>query len=85
MATASWLATPARPVRGQLDQVPHGRGRVHDVPLLEGALATMECTTVAVHPGGDHAIVLGEVVDLQLPAVAGDALVFYRGQYGSLS
>ncbi len=84
-ATASWLATPARPVRGQLDQVPHGRGRVHDVPLLEGALATMECTTVAVHPGGDHAIVLGEVVDLQLPAVAGDALVFYRGQYGSLS
>lgn len=84
-ATASWLATPARPVRGQLDQVPHRRGRVHDVPLLEGALTTMECATVAVHPGGDHSIVVGEVLDVQLPADAGDALVFYRGRYGSIA
>ncbi len=84
-AAASWLATPARPVRGQLASIPHRRGVVHDVPLLDGALATMECTTVAVHPGGDHAIVVGEVVDLQLPADVGEALVFYRGRYGSLA
>lgn len=84
-ATASWLATPARPVRGQLDQVPHRRGRVHAVALLEDALATMECTTVSVHQGGDHAIVLGEVIDVELPSQAGEALLFYRGRYGSVS
>ena len=32
------------------------------VPLIDGAIAQFECRTYARHPGGDHEIVLGEVV-----------------------
>ncbi|PWJ56171.1 NADH-FMN oxidoreductase RutF, flavin reductase (DIM6/NTAB) family [Quadrisphaera granulorum] len=63
-AVANWLATPGRPARGQLDRVPHQAGPVTGVPLLDGCLATFECRTTAVHPAGDHAVVLGLVVGL---------------------
>ncbi len=84
-AAATWLATSARPVRGQLDQIPHRPGRVHGVALVAGSLATMECTTVAVYPGGDHAIVVGEAVDIDVPSDDAEALLYYRGQYGSVA
>jgi flavin reductase (DIM6/NTAB) family NADH-FMN oxidoreductase RutF len=32
--------------------------------LLDGAVATFECTVEAVHPGGDHIMVLLNVVDM---------------------
>ena len=47
-------------------------------PILEGALAWVECRVVAVHEGGDHTIYVGEVDD----AGAGDGhpLLFFRGR-----
>ena len=53
-----------------------------DVPLLPGCLARFECARHAVHPGGDHAIVVGHV--LRVCTRAGDGLTFFRGQYGRL-
>ncbi|HUS13753.1 MAG TPA: flavin reductase family protein [Chloroflexia bacterium] len=49
-------------------------------PLLAGALAYAECQVHAIHAGGDHQIIVGEVV----AAAAGDAvpLVYFRGRYG---
>jgi flavin reductase (DIM6/NTAB) family NADH-FMN oxidoreductase RutF len=49
-------------------------------PILERALAWLDCTVHEELPGGDHTIFLGRVV-------AGDAdegtpLVYYRGGYG---
>jgi 3-hydroxy-9,10-secoandrosta-1,3,5(10)-triene-9,17-dione monooxygenase reductase component len=46
-------------------------------PLIKGALAWLECRVQAVFPGGDHDIVLGEVVDCG--AGKGDPLLFFRG------
>ena len=46
--TARWLATRGRPLDGQLDGVPHHPGPVTGAPLLDGALATLECQTTAV-------------------------------------
>ena len=60
--TARWLATRGRPLDGQLDGVAHHAGPVTGAPLLDGALATLECRTTAVYDGGDHSIIVGEVV-----------------------
>jgi flavin reductase (DIM6/NTAB) family NADH-FMN oxidoreductase RutF len=83
-ATADWLATPGRPLHGQLDRVAHHRG-VTGVALVDGALATVECRTHAVHPAGDHSLIVGEVVAVGAPAEAAPALVHFRGTYAALA
>jgi flavin reductase (DIM6/NTAB) family NADH-FMN oxidoreductase RutF len=57
-------------------------GQVTSCPIIEGALAWMECRVVEVHSGGDHDIVLGRVVAVQVQA--GSPLVYWRGSYSSL-
>lgn len=81
---AQWLGEPGRPLHNQLVRVPHERGEVTGVALVEGALATFECRTAALHPAGDHVIVLGEVVALQARPTDDAALVHYRGGLGEL-
>ena len=50
-------------------------------PVLGGALAWVVCAVEAEYPAGDHIIVLGRVLDLEL-VHEGRPLVFYRGSYG---
>jgi flavin reductase (DIM6/NTAB) family NADH-FMN oxidoreductase RutF len=83
--TADWLATRGRPLHGQLDRVPHHRGSSTGVALLDDALSTFECRTSAVYPGGDHSIVVGEVVAVTSAPRTGEALVYYRGRYATLA
>ena len=78
---AEWLATRGRPLHGQLDRVPHHRGRVTGVALLEQSVATLECRTAATYPGGDHTIVVGEVVGVEVPPEAEAPLVWHRAGY----
>ncbi|GAA4360763.1 flavin reductase [Paeniglutamicibacter cryotolerans] len=49
------------------------------LPLLDGAIATFECRTVARHQAGDHVIYVGEVE--KYSRGAGDPLVFHAGAY----
>lgn len=49
-------------------------------PLIEGCLARFECHRVAVHEGGDHLIIVGEVTGAEMRA--GAPLVFASGRYG---
>lgn len=81
---ADWLATRGRPLHGQLDRVPHHRGPHTGIALLDQSLATLECRTTALHPGGDHTVVIGEVVGVHLVESDAAALVYYRGGYGRL-
>ena len=81
---ADWLATRGRPLHGQLDRIAHHPGPLTGVALLDGALSTFECHTAAVHPGGDHSIVVGEVVSIANTAHPGEALLYYRGRYVTL-
>jgi len=79
--SADWLASPGRPVLHQLDRVAHHRGSVTGVALLDGALATFECRTDAVHPAGDHFLVVGEVLAVRAPDQAPAPLLYYQGRY----
>lgn len=81
---AVWLSTQGRPLHGQLDRVPHRRGPLTGAPLLLQALATLECRTSAIHPGGDHSIVVGEVLDVAFGTEDAAALLHYRGEYRQL-
>ena len=53
------------------------------VPLLPDCLARFECRQTAIHPAGDHAIILGEVQ--RAAARDGDALTFFAGRFTPLS
>lgn len=51
------------------------------VPLLPGCVAWLECGRHAVHEGGDHLILIGEV--LRARSEPGrEALLYKRGRYG---
>jgi 3-hydroxy-9,10-secoandrosta-1,3,5(10)-triene-9,17-dione monooxygenase reductase component len=53
-------------------------------PVLAGCLAVLDCRLIAEHVIGDHAILLGEVRQLQVRE-HGDPLLFYKGQYRTLA
>lgn len=78
---ADWLATRGRPLHGQLDRVPHHRGPVTGAALMNQAVAWLECRTHALHPGGDHSIVVGEVLGVRLGPGDVGALLYHRSAY----
>ena len=49
--------------------------------LLDGALATFSCRKHGLHAGGDHVIIVGEVLQFEVDPRA-EPLVFYAGRYG---
>jgi flavin reductase (DIM6/NTAB) family NADH-FMN oxidoreductase RutF len=73
----------ARTGTGKWQGVKHSIGET-GVPLLEGALATFECEVEARHEAGDHLLVLGRVLRLEVPEEA-DPLVFFRSYYRELA
>jgi flavin reductase (DIM6/NTAB) family NADH-FMN oxidoreductase RutF len=50
-------------------------------PRLDGVLAWIDCALEAKHDAGDHWIVVGRVLALDVPREGGP-LVFFRGGYG---
>ncbi len=49
-------------------------------PLIDGALASFECRLWTTYDGGDHVIVIGNVVR-QSHAEEGEPLVYFRGGF----
>lgn len=52
---------------------------IDGVPLLAGCSARFECRHAAGHDGGDHLIVVGEVLRFEMTDLP--PLVFWRGNY----
>lgn len=88
--TSRWFAEKGRPTGRQLADYGHHAGAVTGMPVLDDAIAVLECTTRAVYDGGDHDILLGDVVGVWAePAAASDSarrepLVYFEGQYRQL-
>jgi flavin reductase (DIM6/NTAB) family NADH-FMN oxidoreductase RutF len=53
------------------------------VPLLDGSLVSFECRRHAIHEGGDHFILVGEVLRAQFEPRR-DPLLYFRGKYRRL-
>jgi flavin reductase (DIM6/NTAB) family NADH-FMN oxidoreductase RutF len=53
------------------------------LPLIDDALATLECAVVSTHVEGDHTIFVGRVERARIGD--GEPLLYYRGRYQRLS
>lgn len=51
-------------------------------PVIEGTVGYVDCIMDAVHDAGDHEIVIGRVLDLDVVSQT-NPLLFFRGGYGS--
>jgi flavin reductase (DIM6/NTAB) family NADH-FMN oxidoreductase RutF len=71
----------ARPGIDRFAGVPVGEGR-HGVPLIQGALAQIQCDRHSVLDGGDHSIVLGRV--RQVALADGEPLLYGQGAFLNL-
>jgi flavin reductase (DIM6/NTAB) family NADH-FMN oxidoreductase RutF len=56
----------------------------HNLPIIAGAIATIECSIHSVVEAGDHWIVLGNVLGLEI-ARDEDPMLFHRGRYGGFA
>lgn len=72
----------SRKVDDKFGGVPVRRGEL-GMPLIDGAICTLECRVHAELPGGDHTIFVGEVVDAQTGE--GEPLVYFRSGYRDLA
>jgi flavin reductase (DIM6/NTAB) family NADH-FMN oxidoreductase RutF len=65
-----------RDAAARFDRTPHG------TPVLNGALAYLECRLHTAQDAGDHTIFIAEVE--QVVVRDGDPLLYYRGEYRSI-
>lgn len=55
---------------------------IDDLPVLEGALANLECRLVNSHDSGDHTIFVGQIERATM--IHGNPLVYFHGNYRKL-
>lgn len=68
----------ARPGGDRFQGVPHRIGET-GAPILQDVIAYVECKLVEIHPGGDHAIVIGDALYGQVQG--GHPLGYFHGCY----
>ena len=71
----------ARPSDDEIWESVTHRAGVTDTPRLDDALAHVECVVEHFVSGGDHEIVIGRVVDVELGSSDHQPLLYYRGAY----
>jgi flavin reductase (DIM6/NTAB) family NADH-FMN oxidoreductase RutF len=83
---ARHFANKGRDLLSQFDHVPYRPSPLSGTPLIDGALAWMECVTYGQYDGGDHTIMVGELVHASGPPSRNDRvqrapLTYYQGTY----
>jgi flavin reductase (DIM6/NTAB) family NADH-FMN oxidoreductase RutF len=71
----------ARKGREKAERTAFASGQVLHVPLIQDALAHVECLTAQILLSGDHAIVVGVVEGAQI--YSGEPLLYFSGRYGA--
>ncbi|MEM9698826.1 MAG: flavin reductase family protein [Pseudomonadota bacterium] len=81
----------------QYDLAMHFASRGHDfsqlswtngptgAPMLPGCLATLHCASHAVHPAGDHSLIIGQVTHAANREDHAHGLLFEQGRFGRFS
>ncbi|NNE51067.1 MAG: flavin reductase family protein [Sulfitobacter sp.] len=52
-------------------------------PTLPGCLAAFQCNTYAVHPAGDHSLIVGEITHAAVTDRTLSGLIFHKGTFGA--
>jgi flavin reductase (DIM6/NTAB) family NADH-FMN oxidoreductase RutF len=82
---AERFAHSGRDLYTQFDGIDTVPGPKTGCLVIEEALSWLECRTWATHPGGDHTIVVGEVLALgHAPGPEEPGLVYFSGRYRSV-
>lgn len=55
---------------------------IEDLPLLTEYTARFQCKVVNRHDGGDHMLLIGEVLDIE--TCEGEPLLFYKGELAAI-
>ena len=83
-ADSAWFADRGRPLENQLERVGHHRSP-GGFALLDSGIAWMECWTSAIHDGGDHSIIVGDVLWAEVADHdVDDPLLYFRSHYGTI-
>ena len=93
---ASLLAESQRQIAGRFamkgrlsdrlmfQETPHTRGEISGAPLIDGALAQLECRTEQRVAAGDHTLLVARVLSVALPSGEGAPLAYFQGRYRGL-
>ncbi len=79
------FAKTGEPEQGRLRGGTAFRYGASGCPLIEGALAHLECERHAEVDAGDHTIFVGRVVDGTLERLDSDPLLYFRGAYRGIA
>lgn len=79
------FAHRGRDLSQQFADVPWTRGALSGAPLLTGSLAVLECRTVSLLDAGDHTVVLGEVLGMDVPDPEAEPLLYVEGAYRAVA
>ena len=82
---SQWFAARERHGTDQFAGLAVREGIQTGVPMLADALAWVECRTWATYDGGDHTIVVGEVLELDVGTATDGPLLYYASEYRTLS
>ena len=80
-----WFAQRGRPFDDQFARFPTRPAEAVPVLALEGCLATIECRTVGAYDGGDHTVLVGEVVAVHVAPGEAKPLLYFAGGYRTLA
>nr|WP_238355465.1 flavin reductase family protein [Kribbella sandramycini] len=78
---AARFARSGRDLHTQFDGVATEPAPKTGCPVITGALSWLECRTWATYDGGDHTIVVGEVLGLGLPGARGRAALLHHASH----
>jgi flavin reductase (DIM6/NTAB) family NADH-FMN oxidoreductase RutF len=84
-ATSRMFATRGRPLDARSAGIGFHQGPETGVVLFDHALATFECSVSETHDAGDHTLVVGAVLGFATPAPDEPPLLFFRGEYRTLT
>ncbi|MGN7618548.1 MAG: flavin reductase family protein [Ehrlichia sp.] len=54
---------------------------IEGIPIIDGAMSYIYCVKKHVYDGGDHKIIVGQVIDCSKLNNDGSPLIYYRGKY----
>ncbi|MEP7054734.1 MAG: flavin reductase family protein [Actinomycetota bacterium] len=84
-AVSRLFATRGRPLDVREAGIGLIEGPETGVVLFDHALATFECRVSDTHDAGDHTLVVGTVLAFHTPHPDASPLVFFRGEYRTLT